>query len=628
MTAETGETGESHGSAVRPPPSLGGESSQPPSHLKDDGTGHLSDSSESIHSNGTDDSDPLEPLELALTPQFETQEEIDAREPVSHVRTATSIGSSASRPPDFEVTFEENDPENPHNWPLWYRCWLLLAVSYSTWVVVVYSTSYTSSIPGLMASFHESNEAIATLGLTAYLLGLATGSVLLAPMSELFGRRPVYLICIACFTLLVLPAALAKSLAGIIVVRYFGALFGAALISNSPATVVDISREEHRALYISLVSIAPLNGPVTGPIIGGFVYEYMGWRWDNWVVLILAGAAVLIMATVKETYAPAILKAKAARMRKETGDDRYWCRYDQKISITKLLKLNMSRPFILSLTEPILWFFNVWISIVYGILYLCFVAYPIVFRENRGWSSGMSGLSFLGIGIGTMMAVFSEPLCRRLINNHEKDPETGRAPPEASARVMLLGSILTPIGQLVFSWTCLPASIHWAIPIAFGIPFGAGNTLTFIYGSNYLAGSYGIYAASALAGNAVVRSIFGGTLPLAGATMYAKMTPQWAGTFLGLLEVCLIPIPIIFLRYGKQIRARSRVIRQMQEDLAKNENRRAKQMARLQRKKDREAAEVAAEAMMEAEDMPETAERDVEKGVVIPTTVNDTGKQD
>lgn len=158
---------------------------------------------------------------------------------------------------------------------------------------------------------------------------------------------------------------------------------------------------------------------------------------------------------------------------------------------------------------------------------------------------------------------------------------------------MTIGAILTPIGQLVFSWTCLPKTIHWAVPIAFGIPFGAGNTISFIYGSNYLAGAYGIYAASALAGNAVMRSMFGGTLPLAGSSMYRALTPQWAGTLCGLLELALIPIPIIFWRYGERIRAKSPVIKQMREDQEKNESKRAKALARLARKKEREAAEAA-----------------------------------
>ncbi|ERT02723.1 MFS transporter [Sporothrix schenckii 1099-18] len=568
----------------------------------------------------TDDSDPLEPLELAMTPNVGTEVEQAAREPISHAMTTTSLGSVASRLPDFEVTFSEDDPSNPRNWALWYRLWIVFSISYSTWVVVVYSTSYTAAIPGVMESFNISSEAVATLGVTTYLIGLAMGAMLLAPLSELFGRRMVYIVCIICFTLLVIPSALATSLAEILVVRFFGAVFGAALVSNGPATIVDISTEDNRALYISIMAIAPMNGPVTGPLIGGFVFEYLGWRWDSWIVIIISGAAIVFMASLKETYAPAILKAKAAKMRKEKDDDRYWCRYDERISILDLLKVNLSRPFILAATEPILWFFNIWISIVYGILYLCFVAYPIVFIEGRGWSSGISGLAFVGIGIGTMCAIGSEPLCRRLINNYPKDPETGRAPPEASARIMVIGAILTPIGQLVFSWTCLPKTIHWAIPIAFGIPFGAGNTLTFIYGSNYLAGSYGLYAASALAGNMVIRSLFGGTLPLAGSAMYKAMTPQWAGTFLGLLEVMLIPIPIVFLRYGKKIRARSRVIRQMRADMERNEAKRAKQariIARQKAKKEEREAAAAARAngsgVVESIDIDDVESVDIER---------------
>lgn len=163
------------------------------------------------------------------------------------------------------------------------------------------------------------------------------------------------------------------------------------MISNSPGTVVDIAHPDYLGLCMSVWSIAPLNGPVTGPVIGGFVFQYLGWRWDNWLVLILAGSAVLVMSTVRETYAPRILQDKAARLRKETGDERWWSRYDQKISKVQLLKINLSRPFIISLTEPIMWFFNTWfgfpknlplrgvdnlltpscrISVIYGILYV------------------------------------------------------------------------------------------------------------------------------------------------------------------------------------------------------------------------------------------------------------------
>ncbi len=323
----------------------------------------------------SDDSDPLSPLELALSNGSLGYQEVTA------VRTMTSIGSSASRPPDYEVLLDEGDPENPRNWPLWYRAWVIFAISYTTWVVVFYSTSYTVSIPGLMEAFDVSNTSVATLGLTTYLLGLAAGSLLVAPTSELYGRRPVYIVCLVCFTLLVIPCCLATSIEEMIVVRFFGyvlgrhlptelgscinstiprALFGAVMVANSAGSVVDVSTEEYRALTMSLWSIAPMNGPVTGPVIGGFVYQYLGWQWDNWLVLILASVGTICMTLTKETYAPVILQRKASRIRKETNDERWWSRYDMKISKAALLRINLLRPFQFAFTEPILWFFNIW----------------------------------------------------------------------------------------------------------------------------------------------------------------------------------------------------------------------------------------------------------------------------
>lgn len=225
-------------------------------------------------------------------------------------------------------------------------------------------------------------------------------------------------------------------------------------------------------------------------------------------------------------------------------------------------------------------FWNIYIAIVYGILYLCFVAYPIVFQGVRGWDLGISGLAFLGIGIGVLVTIACEPLVRRMINRHEIDPETGRVHPEAMVSVVCICSILIPVGELWFAWTCAPASIHWIVPLLAGVPFGAGNTGVFIYASNYLTGSYGMYAASALAGNSVIRSVLGGVLPLVGSYMYAGLGPNWSGTLLGLLEVAIVPIPFVFYKYGYKIRMKSNLIVRMQEDKKKLEGKRARRVPR------------------------------------------------
>lgn len=218
---------------------------------------------------------------------------------------------------------------------------------------------------------------------------------------------------------------------------------------------------------------------------------------------------------------------------------------------------------------------------MYGILYLCFTAYPIVFRQIRGWSLGLSGLAFCGIGVGCMIMIVCEPFVRRMINSHKHDPETGKVPPEAMVSIVCIAAVLIPSGELWFAWTCAPASIPWIVPILAGVLFGCGNAGVFIYASNYLTDSYGVYAASALAGNSVMRSILGGVMPLVGTYLDDGLGPNWAGTLLGLLEVAIIPIPFVFYKYGYKIRMKSSLISRMQEDKKKLENKRKRLEERL-----------------------------------------------
>ena len=96
-----------------------------------------------------------------------------------------------------------------------------------------------------------------------------------------------------------------------------------------------------------------MNGPVIGPLIGGFVFQHLGWRWTNWIAMIFGGVAFAMMCTVPETYAPAILLARAEKRRQETGNPTWWSRYDEKKKLLDLLKVNLSRPFVMAVKEPI-----------------------------------------------------------------------------------------------------------------------------------------------------------------------------------------------------------------------------------------------------------------------------------
>jgi len=171
--------------------------------------------SDSIHS---DHSDPLSPLERAFTtPDVRTE-----GERLGQSKSGVSAMSNGSRPADFEVDFTTRDPDDPKNWPMWRKSITIAFVSFATWTVVLYSTSYTSSLPGMMLEFNVSSQPIATLGITSYLVGLAVGSLVLAPLSEIYGRRIVYISSFLFFCIMILPCALATSLAEVIIVRFLG----------------------------------------------------------------------------------------------------------------------------------------------------------------------------------------------------------------------------------------------------------------------------------------------------------------------------------------------------------------------------------------------------------------------
>ena len=124
----------------------------------------------------------------------------------------------------------------------------------------MYSTSYTTGLGEMAIEFHTS-EPVVTIGVTTYLIGLAVGSLILAPLSEIYGRRPVYIITMAIFILLIIPCGLATSLSEVLIVRFFGALAGSAMISNSPGSLSDIVTDEFRPLAFSIWAIGPMNGP-------------------------------------------------------------------------------------------------------------------------------------------------------------------------------------------------------------------------------------------------------------------------------------------------------------------------------------------------------------------------------
>ncbi|KAJ6257849.1 Major facilitator superfamily multidrug transporter [Drechslerella dactyloides] len=469
---------------------------------------------------------------------------------------------SSGEDEDYLIEWEgPEDPKNPYNWSKLYRFFCLFTVSMQGFCVAFYSSSYTAGIPGMMAEFGITNRTITVLGVSAYLFGMGVAPLILAPLSEMYGRRIVYIIGMASFTIFIIPACVAKNIQTIIIIRFLGAVSGSVGISNAPGTIADIYQSaDERSKAFAVFAITAMNGPPLGTIIGGVLFRYLGWRSINYFSLIAAGIFFVAGFFVAETYGPHILREKARHRRLTTGDDKYFSRFDfpPATSLATLLRRNFKRPLKMLFTEAICLAWALYLSVIYALLYMSFIAYPVVFMGLRGWEPQIAGLGFVGILIGTSAGVATDPLSRWGVRRHKVDPETGKIPPEALIWFACVGAVLASIGLWIFAWTCDPGIVKpWVFCILAGIPYGLGTTVVFTNGWNYLLSSYSIYAASAMAGNAISRSFLGGILPLFAPKMYSNLSPAIASTILATLATALMPIPFIFYFWGKHFRERS-----------------------------------------------------------------------
>lgn len=284
------------------------------------------------------------------------------------------------------------------------------------------------------------------------------------------------------------------------------------------------------------------------------------WRWLFWVLAIFAFSCfAIILLTLPETYGPVILMKKAARKRKETGDERWWAPMDhQHVGLKKRAQNILGRPFRVLFTEPMLIAMTVYMSFIYGCIYLVFESYPIVFSEGHGFNTGELGLTFIPITVGGICAVivsilYFNPLYQREVEQHAPNP----VPPESRLTMALYGAPIFAIAFFWFAWTSYPSVSFWA-PTLSGLFIGAGTCFLFTALFNYIIDAYLFVAASALSANTVVRSIFGAVFPLFATQMFTKLTPRWAGTLLGCFALLMAPIPIVLIKFGPKLRGRSK----------------------------------------------------------------------
>nr|POE85405.1 putative transporter [Quercus suber] len=496
------------------------------------------------------------PEDGTLTPKHDDSDvEKDAENPDLN---ASPLHSQDEREA-FKVDFEEGDPTNPKNWSSYYKAWITLQLGMLAMSGSLNSSIISPAAQDLSQYLGVSMETV-VLAVALYVLGFAVGPSLWAPISETYGRKVSMLPAVFTMGIFAIGTANSKNATSVFLTRFFGGVFGSAPISNVSAALGDIYSPAARGTAVTFYAVAVTGGPTLGPLIGAAltVNPHLGWRWTEYIAAIFAlSMFALTLFCLPELYAPVLLKRKAQRMRKQTNDERYWHPHEAvKINIQNVFTKHLSRPLVMFFTEPMVTLIALYASFVYALLYMTLEVFPIVYSEQRHYSLVISTLPFLGLFIGVVCAVFvnlaNQPRYIRLVAANK-----GRAVPEARLQPMIIGGVLFAIGLFWFGWTAAPR-FHWSIPTVATIFIGAGFNIIFQQCLNYLVDVYGLYAASAVSANTVLRSLLACGLPLASRPMFLNLGVGPAASILGGVACLALPVPLLFMKYSLRLRRKSK----------------------------------------------------------------------
>lgn len=457
----------------------------------------------------------------------------------------------------IKVEWEENDPQNPFNWKFPFKCWVtvqlgLLALAPS------FGSSIISPASQAIAQDFGVSEEVTVLNVSLYVLGFALGPCLWAPISEVWGRKISMLPPMFCLGLFSIGTALSTNLASILVTRFFGGVFGSASVSNVSAALGDFWSREARGTAVSFYAIMVVGGPTIAPVVGAALTENLSWHWTEWIEAILAFSVfALTFFCFPEVYPPVLLKAKAQKKRRGTGDNRYYHPHEElKVDFKSIVAKQLTRPVRMLTTEPMVMAIALYASFVYAVLYMTLEVFPIVFTQKYQLTPVLSACSFLGLFIGVLCALGinlgNQPRYIRKVR------ESGGKPvPEARLPPMAIGGVIFTFGLFCFGWTGQANVSVWA-PLVFTLFIGAGFNSIFQQCINFLVDTYGLYAASATAANTFLRSLLACGLPLAVRPMFRAIGVGPGMSVLGGVAAIAIPVPFLFMKFGYSLRKRSR----------------------------------------------------------------------
>ncbi|KAF2830952.1 MFS general substrate transporter [Ophiobolus disseminans] len=455
------------------------------------------------------------------------------------------------------LNIEDYPEENPRSWQKWRKMANVGVIALMSILSPLVSSMFTPGIDEIAKDLNCSTTAV--IGTTTgFVVMLGIGPLLLAPLSETFGRRVIYLTCFSVFTLLQIPAALAPNIAFLITVRSIAGFFGSVGIANGGGTISDMFVPSERAGVFGWYLLGPLLGPTLGPLFGGIIVQRLGWRWVFWIMTIVCFVNTLAgYLFLRESYTPIILQRKKAQLESESSEwdgTKYSYEGEDTRPLRQRIAESLKRPPKI-FAQPIVATMAVYQALIFGTTYSIYTNMQPIYSDLYGFDTEKVGLLYLGPGLGFLFAVWFlvpriDTVYKRLsAKNNEK------ARPEFRLPLANIGAVFIPVSLLWFAWT-VEKHAHWFASISGTFFYGIGQVMILNCTQNYFIDSFEKYAASAIAAGAVFRSVVGGVIPLGAPALFEKLGYGWGISVFAFVSLLLAPAPVLFYIYGERIRER------------------------------------------------------------------------
>ncbi|KAK3334202.1 major facilitator superfamily domain-containing protein [Cercophora scortea] len=474
---------------------------------------------------------------------------------------------------DFHA--DGSDADNPLNWPTpfkWGIVMILALMAFTVTMTCIAVVPLAGSI-GRDLSHGERTKSASVLLVTIWELGEAAGPLFIAPLSELYGRYPVMNGANLLLILSTILCATATSVPAFVAARM---LSGVAVAGNvlNPAIVGDMFAPDERGSALSAIFLAPLIGGALGPAISASVAERWGWRVAIWgCVLVAVACEGMLLTCFRETYKVEILRRRARQLTRESevggagGKDGVVYRTefdgDGGVGDTPWTRLRDSvfRPFIVLFGSGVLMGLCVLGSVLFSFFYVTSTTLSDILLERYHLSPVATGLCFVSFSVGSFFSVVFCNYSLDKVYTTMRDAHKGVGQPEFRLPLAVTGALGIPFCVTAYGWI---SELVLPLPLLLLSLAMVGSTLmlAMIPVMAYVVDAFGVYSASALTGIIVTRCLMGTFLPLTSGPLVDNFGYGWGFSVYGIGSLCLAPIPMLILRYGKKWRQASAYTRE------------------------------------------------------------------